>query len=300
MIKLLKIYFKNKKIESSRLLILFVFFLGLFGLLSCETDENYVDTDSYTFIKAEISYYADEEARYKIEFNNKILADTLPYDGGVGNMVSISNVAYFNINNLSGNLKVWRYSESGSSLTLEMDTPIKMETQQTINLAQIAPGGFIQFPPISTLTEIDNNKTSIFLYYSNKNQKQNVDVSIIAVDYITYLKNRRKLSKVPEEYKKEVSRFNLYKNSLSEEIVLDLDYYSGENKGIPPLFLYAIYDSEDNSLIIDYDAKREIEIGFVKGTLNPINRKEVMQLKYKSEELPFDEPESIKILAEEW
>ena len=274
----------------------------LLGITACETDENYVDTTEYTSINARLSYLAEEDVTYKIQFGDVVLSDTLPdYENDDNSKRFLSNKKYYNINDLTNKLRVWKHIGNDKPAVLELDIELEAKPKEEIKLIQLVSGSPIQLPSQSTLTENDTTKTSVYLIYNNENQLPKVNISIIAVDYMTLRRNGNKLANVPEKFKQEVEMFTLEKGLKSKECKLDLYYYEGEVRKIRAKFFYAIYDANDNSLIQDYNVKKEIEIPYFTSTkVNTINRMMIMQFPYDSEEVPFDEPESIKKLAEEW
>jgi len=271
------------------------------SVYSCQTDENYLDYDTYSYVNSAISYFADGNVKYKIQFGESVLGDSLPYCTDSSRLIYKvqGDDVFFNTNNLTNHFKVWQYSQDLSSLTLKIDTILTIQPEETVSLVQYSAKGTILFPPAPTLSNDDTTKTSVFFIYSDNNQPDKVRIDILAVDYYNFL-IKRSIEKVGDEYKTVVAQINLTKNELSEEVIFDTNFYSEINKGLSARYFYAIYDAEGN-LLQDFDTKKaKIDIETLEG-LNTQYRYVIMNWPYSSESILMGSPEELNFsLKEEW
>jgi hypothetical protein len=296
--------------------------VGLLLFSSCSTDGEYAYWEERTVpVMAFFQYMADNSVRYEVEYNNTVLADSLPYYStvsGIG-MVYSSVSNYLRESWLNDTLRVYRLQNGGRSLELEQQLTLSpvvirgsgQNTYSAINLLQFsadAPVQVFQTPE----TPADSSIIALQFFYANNAQPEQVKMTILAVDQYALLVKSNKLANVADSMKTVVAEFDLAKAVLSGAIELNLNLYGrlGANgkpisNGMAARFFYKVTDA-GGTLIQNYDATNaEIKVTSTTKIKNgvsiprPTYKSGVMQWGYKSATVPFATPTAI-INGDKW
>ena len=308
-----------KQIESKIVYRIVIFCLGVIILMfsSCQTDEEYVEwNDRMTPVRPAFVYMADNTARYAVEYAGIQLADSLPYwSSRTSSLTFTADRSYLRPSQLNSLLRVYRLEKGERILELEEELSIsplvvpKADTYAAIGLIQLSAGA-----PVQVLTMNDNpadsTVASILFFYADGQQALGADsvrISIMAVDQYSLLIKGNRLDNVPDSMKTVVEEFTLAPGKLSDNIRLNVDYYTGINKGLPARFFYRISDASNGTVIQDYKAGNsasstaEIKLSTVKrnNIPYPVYKSSLMQWEYQSEEIPFASP-AVLIDGDKW
>lgn len=268
---------------------------------SCDTEGTPEVTQSLTTISAKMEYMINEDARYRVEFGNIVLADSLPrlLDAGQGLTSPLSLPAYINTQELTRELKVWRLGANGEQ-TLELNTQVTGKENGIISLLQLSedmPVSYFQpvYPPNDKISQ-----TMAQFVFSETEQPQEVNVSILAVDYYSLLMASNNINNVSSSRKEVVAEFNLSKGIVSIPVTLDLNIFEGVNNNLPAQFFYRITDVQTGTILQDYNVNNKITVQTQSGLqLNPEYKFTLFQWEYQSLAIPFKKPIAL-INGEEW
>lgn len=283
----------NKKTISIKswgtLLLIFVL------LTSCDTQGDYLSTDTYTTISARLSYAVDSVS-YQINFGNRTL-DTLP---SFPILSWEAKVGYYAQNELTDTLKVWKLT-SGNPAELQLDTVVSIAPRGTFNFMQVASGVPLQLvKDAATLT--DNSHCQLQFFYADPLQPQQVTIDMLAVDQYSLLLKGGKLASLPDTAKSVIATFTLSRNQLSEPVIFNIQQFARFNKGLSAKFFYRITDTATGTLLQDYNTKNynaaasskvaEIYIPLTKRNAKdyPMYKSFIMKWDYKSTALSFGTP----------
>ena len=243
----------------------------------------------------------NEDARYRIEFGNVVLADSLPrlLNAEQGLITPLGIPAYINTKELTRQLKVWRLGDSGEQ-TLELDTQVTGTENGIISLLQLADNMPVSyFKPVYPSDDKINQTIAQFVF-SEEEQPQEVSVVILAVDYYSLLMASNNINNVSSSRKETIAEFVLPKGVVSPPVTLDLNYFHGVNNNLPAQFFYKILNAQTGAIIQDYNVNNKITIQTQSGLqLNPVYKFTLFQWDYLSPVTPFKKPAAL-INSEEW
>lgn len=267
-------------------------------LHSCETDADYEITDKMVTINAKFAYMQNQDARYRIDFGQTQLADTLPKIAPTG-IILAGEQKYVKENELTQQLKVWRRNPDGTE-TLELETPITAPAGGSISLLQLSDSS-----PVVSLKEVHPpedkpSQTVAQFFYAGANQPDHVKVTVLAVDLVSLAMAGNNVNNVAENKKGTVASFTMSKGELSQIITLDLKQFVAINNNIST-FLYRIENPATGAILQDYAGSRKITVP-VYSSAQPLNAKYkhiLFQWGYQSATIPFQTPVSI-INGEAW
>jgi hypothetical protein len=285
-------------------------------LASCQTDGEYAEWATRTTpVRAEFKYLAEAEARFAVEYDGKVVADTLPYSKP-GRIANVSDVIYLNENRMNGLLRVYRLGNGERILETEEEIVISPvivgpggsnnNPYSAINLVQLAAGSPVQVMH-SPETPADSSAIALQFFYGDGRQPEKVRISLLAVDQYSLITKQYKLANVPDTMKVETGEIALRRGELSETVTLDLNLFGEDlNKGLAAKFYYRVSDP-DGHLLQDYkpasSAANAAEIKPESVTKNkiprPVYQSAVMQWGYKSAAEPFASP-TVLLNGEKW
>lgn len=268
---------------------------------SCDTDGTPEVTQTLTTVAAKIEYMDNADARYRIEFGNTVLADTLPrlINAEQGLTSPQSLPAYINNQELTRDLKVWKLEENGEQ-TLQLNTQVSATENGIISLLQLSddmPLSYFQpvYPPNDKITQ-----TMAQFVYSETEQPQNVSISILVVDYYSLLMASNNINNVPASRKEVIAEFDLSKGTVSLPVTLDLDFFDGVNNNLPAQFFYRVMNIETGAVLQEYNVNNKITVQTQSGLqLNPVYKFTLFQWEYQSPAVPFKKPVAL-INGEGW
>ncbi len=231
---------------------------------SCETTGVYEIDDNLVPISANIAYLENNTARYQIDFGQEKLADSLPYfskdNTGISNLVYTSKGTFLKQKKLTQDLKIWRLTKDGGKI-LESNIVISApEKGGTISLLQLSDGSPLSyFNPIAPSIDKTTQTNSQF-FYTGVSLPDELKVSILAVEYLTFLTiARQDFNNLPIDKKKDLPIFTLKKGVLSDAVALDLNMYKQIN-GVPTAFFYKITNAETGEILQDYNKDIKINL----------------------------------------
>ncbi len=254
---------------------------------SCETDAKYEVTDRLTSLKVSIPFLENNTARYRIDFGDIQVTDSLPFIDNFSRLIS-NKAVFIKEKNLVKDLKIWRKNADGSE-TFESSNLVNASKE--IQLLQlIDKSKLVIFNPINPN---ENNKTQIAtqFFYADNLQPNQINISIIAVDFYALLLAFNNPNNVATNKKIEIKNFTLEKSKLSEIIFLDLDLFKQVN-GINTVYLYKITDIETGSILQNYGvdnvsvSNSKIEIP-ANNNLYPKYKYTLFRLKHNSTLIPY-------------
>lgn len=286
------------------------------GFTSCETDgEHAAWSGRTTPLKAEFKYIADPEARFAVEYDGMVLADTIPYDNRGLQYVSKST-ALVNENRMSGMLRVYRLENGERNLDMEESIDISpvvvrlggaANAYSTVNLLQFSMGAPVEVMHTPE-TPADSTAIALQFFYGDARQPEEVKISLLAVDQYSLMTSKPKtytLDNVPDTMKVEAGEIALRRGELSKTVTLDMNLFGAANKGMEAKFYYRV-STPDGAVLQDYraastaanSAEIKAEVLVTKRT-RPIYKSAVMQWEYKSAAVPFTSPR-VLMNGEKW
>jgi len=270
-----------------------LFIIILLLLTSCETQGDYLSTDTYTTISARLSYAVDS-ADYRVDFGNRKLA-TLSSGSTLG-----SNLEYYAQDELTDSLKVWKIRD-GEPAELLLDTVVSIAPLGTFNFMQVAAGVPLQL--VKDAAELtDSSQCQLQFFYTDPLQPERVTIDMLAVDQYAILLKGGKLASLPDTAKTVIASITLSRNKLSEPVIFNIQQFTRFNKGLSAKFFYRITNATTGTLLQDYNTKNyssaasakvaEIYIPLTKrnGKEYPAYKSFIMKWVYKSAELSFGTP----------
>ncbi len=271
---------------------------------SCDTEGEYEVDDTLVPVGAGIIYMKNQEARYRIDFGNTKIADSLPFlkpqDSGKPVLTRGVSGIYLKQRELTQDLKVWRLNKSGTEV---LESSRKFNATNGITFLQLTDNlPLALYNPI--LPPADKTKQiNVQFFYKDNAQSDNVMITILAIDYYYYLTNGRNLATMPADRKTEVTSFTLKKGDLSDVINFDLKLF--KNSPVATVFFYKTTDMKTGAVLQDYkanpaDVSTIIPIQKKLGGVDPKYKSSVLELGYISETVPFKVNETPFINGEEW
>jgi hypothetical protein len=257
--------------------------------ISCEVNGTYEVDDNLVPISANISYLENNAARYRIDFGSVRLSDSLPYlsqDAGIYNLTRTSKGVYIKQKKLSQDLKIWRLGANGSQIlesTMMVNAPAEGGVISLLQLSDKSPLNY--FNPV--LPQNERTTQTIQLFYTDASQSNDVNVTILAVEYITFLTTGQNFNNLAIDKKKELATFALQKGLLSESVTLDLNLFKQINK-VPTAFFYKITDAKTGTILQNYNKSYKLDpIVDANNKLNPVYKCSLFRLKYNTINAPF-------------
>ncbi len=242
-----------KKIKSITILTSIMGFL----FYSCETNGTYEVKDVLVPTKASVVYMQNPAARYQIDFDNIRISDSLPYFDKKNNLLNFVSKEIYIKQNEEKLIKIWRLGANGSQ-TLESATMVNSKNGlQLLQMSDNLPLTYYirpQAPPADKTTQ-----TNVQFFYADTNQPDQVKITILAVEYLTFLIKGQNFDNLSDDKKKEIASFDLKKGDLSSVFTLDLDFYKEINK-VATGYYYKITNTATGTIIQDYNKLNKIII----------------------------------------
>jgi hypothetical protein len=268
--------------------IVITLFASLSAILfnSCETTGVYEIDDNLVPISANIAYLENNSARYQVDFGQEKLADSLPYlsksNTGVYSLIYASKGTFLKQKKLTQDLKIWRLGKDGSKIlesNIVITAPEKGGTISLLQLSDKSPLSYFNpIPPSSDKTTHTNTQ----FFYVGANQPNQLKISILAVEYLTFLTTARQdFNNLPIDKKKELPTFTLKKGILSEELALDLNMYKQVN-GVPTAFFYKITNPETGEILQNYNKSNKIDLQTATIKTNPKFKCSLFRINYNN------------------
>jgi hypothetical protein len=272
-----------------------------FIINSCTTEGKYQVEETLVSVGAKIPYLENPKARYRIDFGNTKLTDSLPFINADGTQTVFQSQAlvYIKEKELSQNLKVWRLGANGSE-TLESNTQVTAPANGFISLLQLSNNSPVTVykpvaPPVDKISQ-----TNVQFFYANAAQPNQVRVTILAIDFIAFLQPPilSNFNTLPANQKSEIATFIINKGELSAPVTLDLKLFTSVAANA---FFYKITNPSTGVVIQDYTytptpASTRIQPAAI--GQNPKFKFSVFQWNYTSASVPFKA--AVLIDGEEW
>jgi hypothetical protein len=277
-------------------------FLSIIGFVfySCQTEAIYDIEDVVAEISIAIPYLENPNARYRIDYGQVQVIDSLPFvnKNGVTYQFNTNKSVLLKEKNLNEELKIWRYQPNGTQI-LESTIPINFNDKRKIQLLQFADNSNLSlFEPINPPSD-QRTQTNTQFFYADNNQPPQVNVTILAVDsFALLLASGQNPNNVSADKKREIKTITLNKGVLSEIVTLDLNLFKQAN-GLQTIFLCKITDAQTNTILQNYGTNNattvnsQIIIPSTSGEpsstrgINPVNKFTLFQWKYNSPTTPF-------------
>ena len=282
-------------------IIIFFGFIGHLSLNSCQTNGTFETNDRIAEIAINIAYLENPNARYKMDYGQVKVLDSLPFKNG-NQFINIKSF-FIKENNLNQSFMIWRLGENNQPI-LESIIPVNLLKKRKLQFMQFSDNSNLTLfepinPPLDKPTQINAQ-----FFYADNNQPDKISITILAVDsFALLLALGQNPNNVAYNKKQEIKTFDIDKGKLSEIVTLDLNLFQQIN-GLETIFLYKITDLATGQILQNYgsnnattiNSKINIQVKDIR--INPKNKFSLFQLKFNSVIVPFKN--NVLVNGDEW